>query len=598
METIKIKKREEIPAQYKWNPQDFYATNDLWKKDIELVESEIEALKELSGTLTTGEGILACLNKYYYVFKISIRTVVYAFVKHAEDTGASEAQAMLDTAEGLEIDLHAAAAFIKPEILTHDMSAIEGFIASTPGLKLYTHYLNNILRTKDHVLSTEVEEVLANAEDATKAAGDVYNMLLSSDLKFGSIKDENGNMVEVTDGKYSSLLANPDRRVRKEAFETFWDSYAKLKNTFATLLSSSIKKDAFFAKTRKYASSLDAELADSNIPRSVYESLIETVHEFLPVHHRYWAIRKKALGVEQLHIYDKSTPLTADSDMKIPYEDAKKMVMESLAPLGQEYLDMLKVGMESGWIDVYESEGKMNGGFCTAACDGHPYVLLNHEDDFYSTLTLAHEMGHALHDYYTTQAQPVVYMGTPIFTAEVASTVNEIIMIKYFIEKADNPKTRAFLVEKAITMMNDVMFRQVMFAEFEMMTHRMEEEGETLTLEAIIEVYRGLNVKYFGPDMIIDEQLDMEWAWIEHFYESFYVYQYATGYAAAAALANRIMSGEAGALEAYLDFLKAGDSDYPIEVLKKAGVDMSSPEPVRETMKMYENLVNELEKLL
>jgi len=594
---VNQKNRNEIPAQYKWELEHIFQTEAHWREAVSSITVEAEAIKSFEGKLTTGEALLACLNKYFSARETVSRIYAYAYMKKSEDSTVPASQGMADIAESTYVEASAASAFIAPEILNNDEATIQNFIATTPGLKLYEHYLNNIIREKAHVLSAEIEEVLANAEEMAGAAENIYSMLESADMKFGKITGENGDEIEITHGRFITLMKSPDRRVRKDAFETYYDSFGKLKNTLAVMLNSSIKKDIFFASTRKYASTLDAELSDSNIPRAVYIQLIEAVHEFLPAMHRYMSLRKKALKVDELHMYDIYTPLVEKADAKIPYEEAKKMIVKGLAPLGKDYLSAMEKGMDSGWIDVYENAGKESGAYAYNVYGVHPYVLLNHEDTISDMFTLAHEMGHAMHDYYFGETQPNVYASSTTFLAEVASTVNETIMIEHMLNTTTDPKTRAYLIGEYLEQFRGSVFRQVMFAEFEMIIHSMAEEDEPLTLEALSRVYRELNVKYHGPDMIIDEQIDLEWARIEHFYSAFYVYQYATGYAAALAFTKRLQSGDPKMLEDYLGFLKSGSSDYSINILKKAGVDMSTPTPVREALKVFEGLVGEMEKI-
>ncbi|MCL2840153.1 MAG: oligoendopeptidase F [Defluviitaleaceae bacterium] len=594
---IKQKKRSEIPSEYKWNLCPLYPTDTDWYKAIETVKANIEALKKFEGTLHTGDAIFACLEKYYAACETESRVYIYANLKRHENANVAEAQSMSDMAERINTVFEEATAFITPEILSHTAEDIYGFINTTPSLKMYAHHLNSLMRKKAHVLTTEMEALLASAGEMAGTPENAYQVLISTELKFGNIVNENGDTVEVTDGRRSALLDSHDRRVRKDTFDTFWGGYNKLKNTFATLFSASIKKDIFFAKARKYETTLDASLHENNIPRAVYENLISTVHEYLPVMYRYIALRKKILGLDALHMYDKSVPLTDEVEMKITYDEAKKMLIEGLAPLGEEYLNDMAHGMESGWIDVYESEGKTNGAFEWAGLGTQPYVLLNYEDNLDGLLGhLAHEMGHAMHDFYTNANQPHVYADHTYFTAEVAATVHETMMMNHLIKYTNDPKTRLYLIDKYIEQFRGTMFRQVMFAEFEMITHRMAEEGEPLVLETINKVYRQLNEKYHGPEMIIDKAADIEWAWIEHFYDAFYVYQYATSFAAAIAFTKHLQSGDPQKRAHYLNFLKAGSSDYPIELLKKAGVDMSTPAPIREALKVFESLVDELEK--
>jgi len=593
---IKQKKRSEIPAEFKWKLEDLYPSEADWRKDVDLIAKEATAIAAFKGKLTTGEALLACAQKSFSAGEIVGRMYVYAIMKMHEDAGISESQGLAGIAESTYVKFSAAMSFITPEILSHDEATIKNFIATTPGLELYEHYLNDIIRGKAHVLSADIEEILANAQEMAGAASNIFDMLDSADLKFGTIKDAEGNNVEVTHGKYGSMMESPDRCVRKDVFETYYDSFLKLKNTIGAMFSQSVKKEMFFASTRKYNSTLDAALAGSNIPRAVYEGLIQAVHEFLPVMHRYVALRKKALKVDELHMYDVYAPMVEEVDAKMTYQEAKKLLMEGLTPLGGDYLAAMGKGMESGWIDVYENEGKQSGAYSWGAFGGHPYVLLNHEDTISDMFTLAHEMGHAMHSYYSWETQPNVYADYTIFLAEVASTVNETLVLEHMLKTTTDPKMRTYLIGKYIDQFRTTVFRQTMFAEFEMITHGMAEKGEPLTVESVSKVYRELNVKYFGPDMIIDEQVDFEWARIPHFYRAFYVYQYATGYSAAVAFTKLLKNGGEKAREDYLGFLKAGSSDYSIEILKKAGVDMTTPTPVREALKVFEELVAELEK--
>jgi len=595
---IKQKKRNEIPAEFKWKLEDLYATEADWRKDVELITKEAAAIAEFKGKLTTGEALLACTQKVFSVGEVVSRMYVYAIMKMHEDASISESQGLAGIAESTTVKFSAAMSFVTPEILNHDEATIKSFITTTPGLELYEHYLNDVIRSKAHVLSAEIEEILANASEMGSAASNIFDMLDSADLKFGTIEDADGNNVEVTHGKYGSLMESPDRRVRKDVFETYYDSFLKLKNTIGAMFSQGVKKEMFFASTRKYNSTLDAALADSNIPRAVYEGLIQAVHEFLPVMHRYIKLRKKALKVDELHMYDVYAPMVEEVDAKMTYQEAKKLLMEGLTPLGKDYLDAMGKGMESGWIDVYENEGKQSGAYSWGAFGGHPYVLLNHEDTISDMFTLAHEMGHAMHSYYSWETQPNVYSDYTIFLAEVASTVNETLVLEHMLKTTDDAKMRTYLIGKYIDQFRGTVFRQTMFAEFEMIVHGMAEKGEPLTVESVSKVYRGLTEKYFGPDMIVDEQIDFEWGRIPHFYRPFYVYQYATGYSAAVAFAKLLKNGGDKAREDYLGFLKAGSSDYSIEILKKAGVDMTTPTPVREALKVFESLVVEMEKAL
>jgi len=597
---IKAKKRSEIAAEFKWNLETMFKTQDEWRADVDSLPAEYEAISAFQGKLTTGETLLSCLNKVGEVGETVSRVYVYANLKMHEDANISESRGMADTAQNMYTKFYAAIAFLTPEILAIDEAELAALVANTPGLDLYKQELDDIQRKKAHTLSAEIEEIMANAMDVGSASSNIYDMLTNTDLKFGNVTDEDGNTVEVTQGRAYSLLESHNRQVRKDTFETLCDSYWKLKNAFATMYSSSVKTDIFDAKTRKYKSSLDAALAHYNIPRAVYEQLIEAVNEYLPVLHRYVALRKNVLGVESLHMYDRLVPLVDQVDTTMTYEEAKEKLMEGLKPLGAEYLSEMESGMNGGWIDVYENEGKQSGAYSWGAPGkgGHPYVLLNYENRMNDMFTLAHEMGHAMHSYYSWKTQPRPYTGYSIFLAEVASTVNETIIMDHMLKTTTDPKVRTYLLDEYIGQFHGTIFRQTMFAEFELITHTMAENGEPLTLDVLNKTFRELNIKYFGPAMDVDELSDIAWAQIPHFYRAFYVYQYATGYAAAVAFNQRLQTGDAKALEDYLGFLKAGSHDYSIEILKKAGVDMSTPTPVREALKVFEELVTELEKEL
>jgi len=595
---IKAKKRSEIPAEYKWKREDLFATEADWRKELDAISATTDDLASYQGKLDNAKALLECFEKYFEAGKTMGAIYVYATMQLHEDANISESQGLADMAQSAYVKFAAATSFITPEILSHENETIRGFVASEPGLKLYEHYLEALMLGKPHILSAEIEAIMANANEAISGPSNIYNMLASADLKFGTVVDDKGNTVEITQGRYSSLMENRDRRVRKDTFETYYKSYWALKNAFATMLNASIKNDIFVARTRKYDSALDMALANYNIPRSVYEQLISTVGEYLPVLHRYYALRKKVLGLDELHLYDLFVPIVDEANTDVSYEDAKKKLAEGLAPLGKDYLAAMSKGMESGWVDVYENEGKESGAYAWGSSKAHPYVLMNYDGKISDMLTLAHEMGHAMHSYYTWETQPNVYASYSIFLAEVASTVNETILTDYMIKTTTDKNVRTYLLDSYLDQFNGTLFRQTMFAEFELITHTMVENGEPLTLDGLNKLFRELNEKYFGPAMTLDEESDLGWARIPHFYRAYYVYQYATGYSAAVAFNKRLQSGDAKALDEYLGFLKAGSSDYSIEILKKAGVDMSSPTPVREALTVFEELVGELEKAL
>ena len=592
---IKQKKRQEISSEYKWNLDDLYTSETDWRKDVNIVATEFETLANFQNKLTTGEALKSCLNKYFAVKTTIDRIFVYAKMKLDENTTISSSQGMLDTAKSTQVKFNTTTAFIKPEILALDINTINNFITTTPSLEIYKQYLNNIMRAKAHTLNADMEKLLANTGDVYSAPYHIAEMLRNADMQFGYITGENGSMVEITHSRYSALLQSPNRRIRKDAFETYYSAYDKLKNSYAATLSSNIKKEICIARTRKHKSTLDASLFEYNIPRTVYEQLIETVNEFIPTLHRLVAIRKKALMLDELHIYDNYMPLINQTDTKITYTNAKKKLVDGLAPLGKDYVNTMQKGMESGWIDVYSNEGKRSGAYSWGTPSSHPYVLLNYEDRLDDMFTLAHEMGHAMHSHYAWSNQPKVYAEYSIFLAEIASTVNETLLMEYMLQTTTDPKTRMYLLGEYINRFKNILFVQTMFAEFELITHSMAEKEEPLTVETFNKVYQELNMKYWGSDMVIDEQFNLGWAKTPHFYRSFYVYQYATGYSAAIALTKRLQSGDSQALEDYLNFLKAGSSDYPINILKKVGVDMSTAKPVHEALQVFEGLVSEME---
>ncbi|MCL2216385.1 MAG: oligoendopeptidase F [Defluviitaleaceae bacterium] len=592
---IKQKKRHEIPSEFKWNLEDIFTTPADWHKGVNSLPGKIAEVEAFKGKLKDGKALLDCLETLHKAENILSRLYVYANMRLHEDSNVSEAQGMADVMESQVAKFSTAASFIEPEILELDESTVQSFIKNTPGLDLYGRYLENILRKKAHILSAEIEGILAAASEMGEGASNVVSMLEDADMKFGSITNENGDTVEVTGGRFISLMESPDRRVRVDTFNLFYDGYWKLKNTFAALLNTSVKKDIFFSRTRKYATARDAALSVNNIPAEVYDSLVKTIHEFLPVMHRYMTLRKKALKLDELHMYDLYTPIVEEADTVMPYDEAKKKLVEGLAPLGKDYLNAMAKGMESGWLDVYENEGKRGGAYSWGTYGTHPYVLLNYDNKLGDLFTLAHEMGHAMHSYYTWETQPLVYGDYSIFLAEVASTVNETLLMEHMLKTTDDEKIRMYLLGEYIEQFRGTVFRQTMFAEFEHILHTMAENGEPLILDSINKVYRELNEKYYGPDMVVDEKIDLEWARISHFYRAFYVYQYATGYSAAIAFTKKIQTEGTPAVNAYIDFLKSGSSDYPINVLKKAGVDMSTPEPIREALKVFESLVTQME---
>lgn len=598
---IKQKKRTEIAHEFKWHLHDLYPTADAWRQSMDAMAEKIKTLTQYKGQLSQPETLLRCLDEIHETGAEMEQLYAYAHLKLHEDTNIADSQGMADRSEGLYVKFLSAASYIDPEILAADEAVIMGYTASVPGLKIYTHYLAKLFQQKAHVRSEEVEALLADAQEIGNAPSSIYHMLHDADMKFGQVTDENGNDMALTHGRFIRLLESKDRRVREETFNTYYDAYEKQKNTLAAAYSASVKKDCFFAGARRYESALASALSNNHIPQEVYANLIDTVHEFLPEMHRYVRLRKKALNLPELHMYDLYTPIVAQTEAKVSYDEAKEKVLKGVSVLGKDYAETVRSGFEQGWVDVYENEGKQSGAYSWGVPKVHPYVLMNYEDNVDSLFTLAHEMGHALHSHYTQTTQPTVYASYSIFLAEVASTVNEALLMNQLLSEQTDPKMRAYLINYFLEQFRTTLFRQTMFAEFEMLTHEMTEKGEPLTSESLNKLYRELNLQYYGPDMVVDNKIDYEWSRIPHFYTAFYVYQYATGFSAAMSFASQIAQpGEAGqaAVDAYLGFLKSGSSDHSINILKKAGVDMSSPQPVREALTKFSHLLDEMEQLV
>ena len=477
---------------------------------------------------------------------------------------------------------------------------IETFLDENEELLVYRQYFENIIRQKKHVLPTEQEQLLAAMGEVAESPKDIFSMFNNADIRFPEITGEDGHPVQVTHGRYMSLMQSRNRQVRKDAFEAMYGVYGDWRNTLAAMYRANVKQEAFLAKAHKYTSDLEAALDGSHIPVKVYEQLIEAVHESMPLMYRYMKLRKKLLGVEELHMYDLYVPVIEQDHSEIPFEQAKKTVLEGLAPMGEEYLHLLREGFDHGWIDVYENQGKRTGAYSWGAYGTHPYVLLNYQGTLHDVFTLAHEMGHALHSWYSDEHQPYIYAGYRIFVAEVASTCNEALLIHYLMEqskKAGDQKKTMYLMNYFLEQFRTTLFRQTMFAEFEKITHGLQEQGETLTADRLCEIYYDLNKLYFGEEICVDQEIAMEWARIPHFYTPFYVYQYATGFSAAIALSKQILEQGAPAVEQYKKFLKGGSSMYPLELLKVAGVDMEQKAPVQDALAVFAQYLDEMERL-
>ncbi|NMC27635.1 MAG: oligoendopeptidase F [Syntrophomonadaceae bacterium] len=594
-----VRKREEIESQYKWKIEDIYAGEQLWEDDFLEVKTLAAELAGLQGTL--GESAAALLK----VFKLNDslgrkneKLYVYARMRRDENNADPHYQALFDRIESLSVQIAGMTAFIVPEILAVPEEKLEAFLGSDTELQVYKHFLEEILRQKAHILSASEERLLAMAADLSMAAGNIFTMLNNADLKFPHIKDEKGEDVELTKGRYTRFMESPDRRVRQEAFYGLYGSYQKLINTLGASLSASVKKDIFYARARNYSSALEASLDQDNVAVEVYDRLIESVHAHLGHMYRYMRMRKRLLNLDELHFYDIYTPLVPEYKYEISYNQSQKVLLEALNPLGAEYTRLLERGFGSGWIDVYENEGKTGGAYSWGAYDTNPYVLMNYDNKLDDLFTLAHEMGHSLHSWYSHQNQPYVYSQYSIFVAEVASTVNESLLIDYLLQKSKEKQEKIYLLNHYLEQFRGTVFRQTMFAEFEKIIHARAEAGEALTPDILNQIYRELNRLYYGPEIVIDPEIEWEWARIPHFYSSFYVYKYATGFSTATALKEQILREGAPAVERYLEFLKSGSTDYPINLLQKAGVDLLTPQPVDEALAYFGKLLDEMESLL
>lgn len=594
-----LPKRNEIEKQFTWAIEDLYASDELWEKEYnELKELLPEAAKYRGKLSESAQTLLDFFKLYEKLGKLMERVYVYANQKYHEDTGNSVYQDLADKAGVIAVQMSSALSFATPEILTIPEERLEEFKSDKEELEVYDFYLKDILRTKPHILSAEMEELLADAGEMASTPDNIYSKFNNADIKFPEIKDESGKMVRITHGRFIQLLESDDRRVREEAFKAVYETYGSFKNTLAASFSSNVKQELFFTKARNYGSNLEKALNDSNVPVEVYKNLIEAVHDNMGLMHRYVSLRKKLLGLDELHMYDLYTPLVQNIKFDIEFEKAKQMVTEGLKPLGEEYQKILAEGFNNRWIDIYENENKRSGAYSWGAYGTHPYVLLNYNGTLDNVFTLAHEMGHAIHSYYSDKVQPYIYAGYKIFVAEVASTCNEAILIDHMLKNTDDRMQKAYLINHFLDKFKGTLYRQTMFAEFEMITHKMVEEGESLTAEALCKIYHDLNVLYYGDDIVIDPEIDMEWSRIPHFYRAFYVYQYATGFSAAIALSRRILSEGKPAIDDYTHFLSGGSSNYPIELLKGAGVDMSTKEPVNQALKLFEELLDQMEELM
>lgn len=590
--------REEIPAEFKWKLTDIYKTNEEWEADFLKLKEYLKLMAQKQpGFLVSSSNMLEVLRFKDKIGMLLDKLYVYAHMHKDENTADPFYQALSERIQTLSTDAESVLSFIVPALVNFSWEKLADFIDANPGLRIYQHFFAEISRQKEHILSVNEEKILAASTELAEASGTIFGMLDNADIKFPSIIDENGEEFELTKGRYSKFLESADRRVRYDAFTALYNTYAKFRNTLGSTLNASVKSDIFYAKIRHFNSALEASLDNDNIPVIVYDRLIETVHEFIPALNRYLRLRKKIMNLPDLHMYDLYASLIPEYRTNIDYHQARELVINGLEPLGEDYINKVKLAFENGWIDVYETENKRSGAYAWGAYETHPYILLNFQGKIHDAFTVAHEMGHALHSFYSNENQPYIYSGYKIFVAEVASTVNEALLMEYLLKKSNEIKEKMYLINQYLEQFRTTVFRQTMFAEFEKIIHEEVENGGALTAEWLSRKYLELNQVYYGAETVIDPEIAMEWSRIPHFYSAFYVYKYATGYSAAIALSQAILNNKAGARDRYLEFLKSGGSDYPLVLLEKAGINMESPEPIREALKVFQRLVDELIEL-
>lgn len=590
--------RSTIENKFKWTIDEMYPNEESIEKDIQKVKELIEEVKKYKGILADSEeNLFKALNISEETSRILQNLYVYTHMKSHEDTRINKNQGNATKTDMLSTELSMATSYMVPEIIAMDSEKLENYL-KTEKLSHYKKYVDDILRLKPHTLNEREEELLAAVADLSGVPENVYDMLSFADLQFPEIEDENGEKVRVTHSNFSLFLKSKDARVRKDAFEAMYGVYGQYKNTFASTLYGGIKSEIFYAKTRKYESALQGSLFQDNVSVDVYNNLIDAVHENLDTLNDYIDLKKKFLGLDKINMYDLYVPLTESFDMEIPYEKAQEIILEALKPLGEEYLENVKKAFAEGWIDVYGNEGKQGGAYSWGSYDSKSYILMSYKDDLNSLFTLIHEMGHSMHSFYSKNNQPYLYSGYKIFVAEVASTLNELLLINYLLKNAKSKEERVYLLNYYLEQFRTTVYRQTMFAEFEKICHGKVEEGEPLTAEDFNNIYYDLNKKYYGESCEVNEEIALEWARIPHFYSNFYVYKYATGFSAASALSKQILEEGESAVSRYKEFLKSGGSEFPLDQLRKAGIDMEKKESVDEALHVFKDLVNHLKKEL
>lgn len=596
-ENQKVLPRSEVPEEFTWNLCDLYESDEAWLAALEKAGEIAENISSYKGRLMSSAETLLEYLRYDDEISLELDKLAnYAMRKSDQDSNEPKYQDFRARIMNLYASIGAASAFVVPEILAADEKVMDKFYEEKPELELYKVSLNRILRKKEHYLSEKEEAIMASSSQTRNVPSETFNVFENADIKFPNVVDKDGNEHPLTNGTYISYMESPDRELRRDTFTKLYSTFEQFKNTLASLYAGEVTQRIFSSRVRNYPSTLDAALTRTEVPTSVYHNLIQAVHDNLGYMHKYMSLRKKLMGVDELHMYDIYTSIIPEADVKVSFEEAKTNVLEAMQVLGDDYVNVLKEGFSNRWIDVYENIGKRSGAY-SAGARPHPYVLLNHKDTLDSEFTLVHEMGHSLHSYLSMKNQPVCYSDYVIFVAEVASTCNEALLMQHLLAKTEDKTARAYLINYFLEQFRTTLYRQTMFAEFELITNQMAERGETLTADALCELYHKLNKDYYGDDVVIDREIDFEWERIPHFYYNFYVFQYATGFAAAIALSTRILREGEPAVKDYLKFLSSGCSTDPISLLKIAGVDMNSPEPVADALKLFGELIDELDEM-
>ncbi|WP_049969573.1 oligoendopeptidase F [Haladaptatus cibarius] len=593
-----VPERSDIDTQYKWDLESIYTSDEEWEEAYEEVEDRLSDLEAYEGQATEdGETLLSVLELSDELGREVAMVASYARMRSDEDTSDQQYQALSTRAQSLASRAQSAGSFIEPEVQSLGRDELDRMIAETDGLEQYDHYLDDVMRMKEHTRSAEIENLLAEFGEVTGASGEIYNMLSNADMEFPTVEDPDGDAVEITQSNFVNLLKNPDREFRQSVYEGYFDEWADVRNSVGAAYKNSAKADVKYARARNYDTAREAALDGPNVPPKVYDNLLETVRDNLDKLHRHAELKRESLGVDELQMWDVYMPMTESESPDLDYDQAVEYVVEAVGALGEDYQSRVAAGIESRWIDVYESQDKRAGAYSGGTYDTQPFILMNYQDDISSMYTLAHELGHSLHSQLTSEIQPYVYGGYEIFVAEVASTVNEALLTHHLLETVDDPEFRLHVLNEYLERFRSTLYRQTLFADFEYQAHQVVENGEALTPDRLDSIYGDLKREFYEP-AVVDDRIEREWMRIPHFYRAYYVYQYSTGISAAVALADKILDEGEPAAERYLDFLSSGSREYPLELLRDAGVDMASPEPIQRALDVYDTHLDEMEELI